>query len=251
MDLIKDTDTVIVRSVDDKCCYILKVNGEQKLGKSRIHLKNLVGQPYGSVFELIGRHLILVDKTENFTEYEVEAETAESEKGNNSTYVDTNTAQKLTDAEIKELKAAGKSGGEIIQTLINNSDTFATKTDYAQEKWIKRKEKKYRMMYRVLKSDPYNICECSFDKNREKVCGMRPDSLAQVIAQSGVRSGSRVLIFESMTGLIVGSVAYRLRGNGRILTVYGTQQPHLEMVHHFNLSEDSTDIIQVRFMMLH
>ena len=64
-------------------------------------------------------------------------------RGDNSFYVDTNTAQKLKDCDINELKNSGLTGGEIIKTLIENSETFKTKTDFAQEKWIKRKEKKY------------------------------------------------------------------------------------------------------------
>eukprot|EP01034_Spumella_vulgaris_P038380 gene38380-47385_t len=73
---------------------------------------------------------------------------------------------------------------------------------------------------------------------------MRPDSLAQIISQSGIHSGSRVLVVESMVGLIVGSLAYRMRGSGRILAVYGGQQPHFDIVHNFNLDVGSKNIIQ-------
>lgn len=65
-------------------------------------------------------------------------------RGDNSFYVDTNTAQKLTEPDICRLKESGLNGEEIIRTLIENSETFASKTDFAQEKWIKRKEMKYR-----------------------------------------------------------------------------------------------------------
>jgi hypothetical protein len=51
---------------------------------------------------------------------------------------------------------------------------------------------------------------------------------------------------DSLTGLLVGSLAYRMRGRGLILALYGGQQPHLEMVHSFNLSAQDVSIIQVR-----
>lgn len=50
---------------------------------------------------------------------------------------------------------------------------------------------------------------------------------------------------DSMTGMVVGSLAYRMRGQGLILALYGSQQPHLEMVHMFNLDAQSISIIQV------
>ncbi len=269
--MICENDMVIVRSVDDKCSYVLKVSGEQKIGKSRVYLKELIGKPFGSIFELINRTLTLIESSDNLLEHEynqekgnnfeteVENEEYNSDvgkrqiphtRGDNSGYVDTNTAQKLKDSDISRLKESGFSGGQIIQTLIENSDTFASKTDFAQEKWIKRKERKYRRTYRVIKCNPFNLCEATFDKSRDKICNMRPDSLAQVLSQSGVHSGSRVLVLESMVGLVVGSVAYRMRGCGRILACYGGQQPHFDMVANFNLDSACTCIIQVTYLSL-
>jgi hypothetical protein len=55
-----------------------------------------------------------------------------------------------------------------------------------------------------------------------------------------------VLVMDSLTGLLVGSLAYRMRGRGLILALYGSQQPHLEMVNSFNLSAEEVAIIQVQ-----
>jgi len=256
-DFVATGDSLVVRSYDDKCSYILQVNGEKKINKSRVSLKEIVGQPYGAVFELSGRVFERVSNAEQAaTElYDGDDKGGESTevavnldggvRGDNSTYVDTNTAQRLTNEDISNLKESGASATDIIKSLIQNSDTFAAKTDYAQAKWIKKKENKYRRRYKVLRSNPMTICEASFDKNREKICGLRFDSLAQIISQSGVHSGTRVLVMDSMTGLLVGSLAYRMRGQGTILALYGGQQPHLEMVNSFNLTEQEISIIQV------
>lgn len=213
-ELIEAGDTLIVRSYDDKCSYILQVNGEKKINKSRVSLKEIVGQPYGAVFELNNRKFQRVSETEQAaTElYDPEdkddvIETGTVEpldnktqigiRGDNSTYVDTNTAQKLTNEDISRLKESGMSGTEIIKNLIQNSDTFDLKTDYAQAKWIKKKENKYRRRYKILRSNPMSICEASFDKNREKICSLRVDSLAQIISQSGIHSGENSAKFKT------------------------------------------------------
>ncbi|RYH07113.1 hypothetical protein EON65_42075 [archaeon] len=257
--IIQSTDTVVVKSVTDKCCYVLKVNGEQKLGKSRVSLKEAIGQPYTAYFELNGRRLkrsdavvegdddvtmegaastnesahgthttanatntTSTDKGEirlppedqqrqfnSFTNQDIQHYLDSIEKknasvtgirGDNSFYVDSNTAQKLTTADINELRESGLSGADIIKTLIENSDTFAYKTDYAQEKWIKRKEQKYRRRYQVLQPTPLTVCETAFTKNKEKISNIRFDSLAQVLSQAGVYAGCHVMVIDSTVG---------------------------------------------------
>lgn len=165
-------------------------------------------------------------------------------RGDNSGYVDTNTAQKLKDADILKLREEGYNGTEIIKILIENSETFNRKTDYAQEKWIKRKEKKYNQKYQILLANPLTICESSFKKAKDKISNLRYDSFAQLLSQSGVHANCHVMVVESMVGMVVGAVAYRMQGLGRILSVYGGQQPHLEMARNYNLSPEALAIIE-------
>ena len=54
-----------------------------------------------------------------------------------------------------------------------------------------------------------------------------------------------MLLVETMSGLLAGALAYRMRGEGLILALYGSQQPHLEMVNYYNLDPAETIIIQV------
>ena len=193
-----------------------------------------------------------------------------------------------------------------------SSDTWAAKTEFAQEKWLKRKQKKYVQMLRIIKSCPMTICEVYVAKNRvrkigrknreqrqltmyycqttrcfvlvlyiidslskpsmiflysliclsivfvstyaahisfladnyqDKVCGLRWDTLAQIL--SGLYAGSRVLIFDSVLGLVVGSAAYRMRGMGRIMAAFAGQQPHFSILDFLNLKPSDLDIITV------
>jgi tRNA (adenine-N(1)-)-methyltransferase non-catalytic subunit len=131
-----------------------------------------------------------------------------------------------------------------MHALYHYSDTWGSKTEFAQEKWLKRKHKKYIRRMRIMKSSPATICEVYHNKSRDKICGMRWDTLAQVLSHSGVSSSSRVLVFETLTGLIVGSLAYKLRGHGIILAAFAGQQPHFEIVDALNLGDDDINAIQ-------
>lgn len=74
---------------------------------------------------------------------------------------------------------------------------------------------------------------------------MRSDKLAQILSHGGVFPGAKVLVFESVVGLVVGSIAYRMGGQGEILSVYFGQQPHFDLVDRLNLSPEQISTIRV------
>lgn len=248
--MIEEGDTVICRMQDEKATTMLKASGEQKVFKTYISMKNLVGAAYGSVFNIIGNDLELASLGSSLTSSsnggatDVLSATEIGADKDNRGFNDTNTSQKLKDADIKQLRKSGYSGEDIIKTLIANSDTWNTKTEFSQEKWLKKKQRKYMRKMRIVKCTPATVCEVYHSKSREKICHLRPDSLSQILSRSSIYPGCRVLVVDSVIGLVVGSVAYRLRGLGQIHAVYNGQQPHFELVNSFNLDECSTKIIQ-------
>lgn len=277
---VKDGDTLILKYAQDKGCYILKADYNQKIGSTRVSLKDLVGNAYTDFYEVNGRTLERVvetsvaeiardsDNEEEGKPVEVSVKMTEEEmdglsnnhiiellsdtaagkkplKGDNSGYIDTNTAQKLTNVDLAQLRAQGLSGAEIIKSLTANSSTFDIKSDFAQEKYIKRKEKRYKRTLQLLSANPFTICEAEGVRHRDKVMNLRPDTLAQILGQSGVHAGTHIMVIESMTGLIIGACAYRMQGLGKIIGVYGGQQPHVEMARHYNLDDAAASIIQV------
>jgi len=249
--MIREGDTVIVRMHDDESSHMLHVRGEQKLFKKRLVVDSLIGAPYGSVFQIDGMTLTRVhedqqglDELEVAAEEETNAGKAKVRKGDNSNYNDTNTSQKMTIAQIEKLKESGVSGNQIIQSLIANSDTWGAKTDFAQEKWLKKKQQKYIKRMRIIETTPLSLCEVYHTKSRDKVCGLRHDSLAQLISHSGAHAGCRALVVESCVGLVVGSIAARMQGAGSILALYTGQQPHFELVDALNLCDEAASVIQ-------
>ena len=245
--IVNEGDTVIAHMHDGSIHTLRVTSGlDQKIGRTRTSVKSIIGEPYGTIFEIDNkRKLKKLDNCYELLESFDEVHDNSMIGGDNSNYVDTNTAQKLSMSEVVELQNAGKTGVEIIKTLIANSETWASKTEFAQEKWLKRKQKKYLTRIRIEKCNPYSLCEVYHLKKLDKICGIRSDTLAQILSHSGIHSNSKVLVFDGTIGLVVGSVAYRMRGNGRILGVYGGQQPHFELVDSLNLDYNSTKNIHV------
>jgi hypothetical protein len=59
---IKFGDMVIVRMHDEKSTSMLRVLGEQKVGKTKVYTRELIGQPYGSVFQVrVGPDFCILD----------------------------------------------------------------------------------------------------------------------------------------------------------------------------------------------
>lgn len=243
--MIQEGDTVVIRMHDDKSSHFLRVRGEQKIGKLRIPMKPLIGHPFESVFELQDKVIVRVKDDPAFLEKAFdEVGNGIGIGGNNSSYVDTNTAQKLSDIDIQALKDSGATGVDIMKSLIANSETWKEKTEFAQQKWLTRKSRKYLRRFRVCKSTPSLLCDVMFNKSNDNICSLRGDSLAQILSHGGVYPGARVLVCESTLGLISGSAAYRMRGVGRILSLFTGQQPHLEYVEQLNLSDKDLGIIR-------
>ena len=61
---------------------------------------------------------------------------------NNSKLVDDNTAQQLRHEEIEKMKLEGRGGRAIVDAVVKNSATYADKTEYAKEKYVRKKQKK-------------------------------------------------------------------------------------------------------------
>jgi len=67
----------------------------------------------------------------------------------NRDLVDKNTAQKLSQEDINKMKASGASGQDIIAKLVQSSTTFSQKTAYSQQKYLKKKQRKYITRFRL------------------------------------------------------------------------------------------------------
>ncbi|XP_051951770.1 tRNA (adenine(58)-N(1))-methyltransferase non-catalytic subunit TRM6 [Xyrauchen texanus] len=192
--------------------------------KQWFFLDNAVGQLYGTMFEIeAGGSLKLkaVKRSGNAAGNEDSKEAGQD----NRHIVDDGRSQKLTRDDIEILKEQGLKGQEIVQQLIDNSTTFKDKTEFAQEKYIKKKKKKYESDIKVLKPSTRLLAMMYHGREPGKICHLRYDTLAQMLTLGNIHAGSKIIVFETCAGLVLGSVMERMGGYGSVIQMYAGGGP--------------------------
>lgn len=78
----------------------------------------------------------------------------------NSELLDAGAAtQQLSTDDIAAMRAAGKTGEEIVAALAEGSATFLNKTQFSQAKYKKKKQKKYSVFATLQRPSARSICE--------------------------------------------------------------------------------------------
>lgn len=185
--------------------------------KQWIFLDAAIGELFGSTFEVDPGGRVSLRKPKQTGDDSAEAKEAGQD---NRHIVDDGKSQKLTRDDIESLKEQGLKGQEIIQQLINNSTTFRDKTEFAQEKYIKKKKKKYENKVTVLKPTARILAMMYHGREPGKVCHLRYDTLAQMLTLGNIHAGSKVIVFETCAGLVLGSVMERMGGHGSVIQMY-------------------------------
>ncbi|GLJ40363.1 hypothetical protein SUGI_0830410 [Cryptomeria japonica] len=228
-----------------------------KIGKLKCSLTPMIGSPYGTLFQVErgpkGPYLSRISassKVQTLQEDEAEKDHEKKDNKDNRALVDNNTAQKLSAEDISVMRSEGISGDRIVEALIENSSTFQNKTAFSQEKYRRKKQKKYSP--RVLLRRPFarSICEAYFSKCPAKIGFLRLDTLSLLLSLANVGANSDVLVFDMVGGLITGAVAERLGGNGFVCNTYNDlRPPPMDIVGIFNFDESTSSRI-VRVPML-
>ena len=155
----------------------------------------------------------------------------------NRSLVDDNTAQKLSADDIHRMRTECASGKDIIEALVANSATFHTKTAYSQEKYKRKKQKKYAPSFVLRRPSARRICEAYFSKTPQKIGFLRMDTMSLMLSLANVGSYGEVLVMDMVGGLLTAAVAERIGGFGSVLSVYYTNKPPpLDIVGLLNLN---------------
>ena len=156
-----------------------------KIKNGRTSLQPVVGHAFGSVFGLTntGLELKIEDDLDILhlqdTQYRDPALRVD---GGNANIVDDNTSQALSVTVIKTLKE-GKTAAEMAALLAANSKTFEAKTQYAQEKFLKRKKRTYTNEVVFLEPTARRVAKHLFEKPhardaiRGKISYTNPENL--------------------------------------------------------------------------
>ncbi|KAL9658807.1 hypothetical protein ABK040_005961 [Willaertia magna] len=267
---VKEGDTIVIRvnSGNALLLQFIKPDTVVKVAKNKSFIgSQLIGQPYYSYYELISNDK---DKTSSIKRmnYNPDAEEEQQEENeetivtpstntpstnnedvrerDNRMLIDNNKSQQLTQDEIINLKEKGIGGKEIIEKLIEGSKSFNVRTQFSQQKYLKKKKKKYLTYFKISEPTTQEICEFYFNKNPEKTSYLRIDGLSQLLTLGGVYPNKKIMVLETCLGLVVASVFERIQTHGMILRVAPDEMitKHAHCVTYFNTPKENFKIIK-------
>uniref|UniRef100_A0A669ER63 tRNA (adenine(58)-N(1))-methyltransferase non-catalytic subunit TRM6 n=1 Tax=Oreochromis niloticus TaxID=8128 RepID=A0A669ER63_ORENI len=213
---IKEGDYVVLKRGEIFKAVQIQPRKKVIFEKQWIFLDNAVGQLYSTTFEILsGGNLKPHELKDSASPLDaVEAGT------DNRNIVDDGKSQKLTRDDIEALKEKGLKGQDIIKKLVDNHATFGDKTEYSQVKYIKKKKKKYENTVMILKPSCRILAMMYHGREPGKICHLRYDTLAQMLTLANIHAGSKVLVFETCAGLVLGSIMERMGGYGSVIQMY-------------------------------
>uniref|UniRef100_A0A673ZML5 tRNA (adenine(58)-N(1))-methyltransferase non-catalytic subunit TRM6 n=1 Tax=Salmo trutta TaxID=8032 RepID=A0A673ZML5_SALTR len=210
---VNEGDYVVLKRGDIYKAVQIQKKKKTVFEKQWFFLDNAVGELYGTTFEVVTGGTLQPRKPKC-------VENAKEAGTDNRNILDDGKSQKLTRDDIETLKEQGLKGQEIVQQLIENSTTFRDKTEFAQEKYIKKKKKKYENSVMVLRPSCRVLAMMYHGREPGKICHLRYDTLAQMLTLGNIHAGSKVLVFETCAGLVLGAVMERMGGYGSVVQMY-------------------------------
>uniref|UniRef100_G3TSN1 tRNA (adenine(58)-N(1))-methyltransferase non-catalytic subunit TRM6 n=1 Tax=Loxodonta africana TaxID=9785 RepID=G3TSN1_LOXAF len=212
---IRDGDFVVLKREDVFKAVQVQRRKKVTFEKQWFYLDNAIGHSYGTTFEVTSGGSLQPKKKKE----EPTSETKEAGIDNRN-IIDDGKSQKLTQDDIKALKDKGIKGEEIVQQLIENSTTFRDKTEFAQDKYIKKKKKKYEAVVTVVKPSTRILSVMYYAREPGKINHMRYDTLAQMLTLGNIRAGNKMIVMETCAGLVLGAMMERMGGFGSIIQLY-------------------------------
>lgn len=248
-DPIKIGDYIIIqRQKYTKLFRFNNVGASVILGKDNIELANINSKPYMTTFRMVpkGKRSFSLEVCESAKEVsDVTESIGIKECGtDNRNIIDDGQSQALSAEEILKLRENFTSSTEIVAQLIENSTTFHTKTEYSQEKYLKRKEKKYFEFIQIRHPSIRLLAEIFYRQDPEKILGMRMDTLSQLISYSGVCDNGNYLLYESGTnGLLPASLLNSIGANtdGKLVHMHPGNFCQKQAILALNLPDEQTD----------
>jgi tRNA (adenine-N(1)-)-methyltransferase non-catalytic subunit len=251
---------VIVQKLNYKKVYRVSETGSLALGKEEIKMSPIIGKPFWTTFKVIApqdRHsdkshkknppstLVIAEKCDSLEDLKHDVASGYDNRSIN----DDGKSQKLSKDDILGLRDAGKSGREIVISLIENNASFREKTEYSQEKYIRKKEKKYCQYLSVHKPTLSSLHEIYLKQDAIKIYGLRMDTLAQILCYNDVKCEGTFLLYDSGTaGLAAAGLMSRIGSNtsGNLIYLHsGDHLPQMPIVRAMNFSQEQLDRLTI------
>ncbi|KAI9101284.1 Gcd10p family-domain-containing protein [Phlyctochytrium arcticum] len=245
--IIQDGCWAIVQLPSDNTKLVkIQANETISFGKfGSVKGSELIGMPFEATYECHGNKQARIATGDPYALDSFDLETAET--NNNQNIVDRKESQKLTQEDIEQMKKDNKGAAtqtSIIQTLVENSETFEQKTAFAKAKYIKRKQKKFSKVFTPRRPTARGLCEHFFKENARKICEIRIDTLSQILTTGNIHAGGRYLVVDEAGGLLTCALVERMQGHGEIFVIHDHEQNNIDMTRYLNLPESVPNIIK-------
>lgn len=209
-------DYIVIQRQTFTKLHKLKSNGTVFLGKDQVELENVIGKKYYSTFRMVTRPKNKRVYSLEETEFVKSIQNLNIDKSgvDNRDIIDDGSSQQLSTEEIHKLRDDALSSSDIVEKLITNSKTFSNKTEYSQEKYLKKKEKKYFEYIQIRKPTLRLISEIYYRSDPGKVQGIRIDDLSQILSYANIQQDGNYLLYDSGTsGLLMAAITNTLGQN--------------------------------------
>lgn len=192
--IIRTGDYVIVQRQGYTKLHKVKKSSKLILGSFNIEMNTVIGSKYYDMFQIKnmpdGKNLYSLEKVEQINSASGSLNIEESGQDNRN--IPNNAdSQTLTKEDIDKLKEEKFCSNSIIGELISNSKTFNMKTGYSQEKYIKKKEKKYFEYLQIRRPTIRLLAQMFYRQDSSKTLGIRIDDLSQMLMYANIHQDGK------------------------------------------------------------
>lgn len=219
-------DHVIVQRQGYTKLHKIKKHGNIIIGKFTVEMDNVVDQNYFDTFQMKNspdnKKLFVLEKVVQVNSASSGVTIEQSGADNRNIHED-NRSQTLTKDDLDKLQQSELNSNTIVGELINNSKTFNMKTEYSQEKYIKKKEKKYFEYIQIRRPTLRLLANLFYRQDPTKTLGIRIDDLSQILSYANIHSEGNHLLYDSGTsGLMMAAVmnAIGAETNGTLIHLH-------------------------------
>lgn len=243
METIQENLTVLLRR--GKVLKAFKLQRGKKVVFEKLHFvpDKSFGLPFSTYFQVAANELIQV-KNEDIK--------PDSDGEQKDGFVDDNRllddshgkSQSLRREEIVDMKYSGAAGAKIVNEIVKNSSTFARKTSYSQKKYLKKKRNKHMTNIQILRPTSRLLCKMYESREPAKICQMRSNTFAQMLTMANVHQGSKVMVVENCSGVLLSLIMDRLNGSGCLVNLHTGETPtNLHAASLMNFSDSQWSVL--------
>lgn len=217
------------------------------LGKDLLELRNIASKPYSTTFRMAakdygrGKRVCTLEPCTEKVSFTEDIIACKGSGTDNRNITDDGSSQNLTPDAIQKLREECSSSTEIVSQIVENSKTFSAKTEYSQEKYLKKKEKKYFEFVQIIRPNIRLIAEIMYRQSPEKIHGLRIDQLSQLVSYSGVCGLGNYLLYESGTNGLLPATLLNSIGSGteaKLIHMHPGNVPQKQALLALNLKDE-------------